>query len=385
MTPSQPEVWIAANTTWNLANFRANLIRALVAAGYRVTAFAPEDQYVSQVQALGVRHVHLPLDNSGTNPFREAFTIFRLMALLRRARPSLLLTFTPKPNIYGSIAAARLGICVIANVAGLGRAFVEQGWLNLVSRVLYRLALRHPARVFFQNHEDMGLFLRARLVRPDRAALLPGSGVDVQRFAPARKSATGTFVFLFVGRLLADKGIRELVEAARILRAEGLAFECRLLGFIDRDNPIAISDAELMQWEAEGVIRYLGVSDNVVDPMGQADCVVLPSYYREGCPRSLLEAASMAIPLIAADSIGCREVVTEGENGFLCQPRDAVDLARQMRRMLTLPVEQRERLGQAGRKKMVEHFDEKIVIAHYLHCIEEIIGPSQVTPSLIRQ
>jgi glycosyltransferase involved in cell wall biosynthesis len=371
---SQSEIWIAANTTWNLFNFRAGLIRALLNAGYRVTAFSPKDKYVEQVKALGVRHVHLPLDNSGTNPAKEALTVLRLYNLLRRSRPSLLLTFTPKPNIYGSIAAARLGISVISNVAGLGRAFVEPGWLNMVSRVLYRVALRHPARIFFQNRDDVELFLKARLVERGRIDLLPGSGVDVERFTPAQKKESGLFVFLFVGRLLADKGVREFVGAARMLRPEGEGFECRILGFIDERDPSSIQLDELRQWEAEGVVRYLGGSDRVADIMADADCVVLPTYYREGCPRSLLEASAMAIPTIAADSTGCRDIVTEGENGFLCRPRDVGDLANKMRRMLNLSFEQRGRMGLVARKKVLDRFDEKIVIARYLTAVKEVLG-----------
>jgi glycosyltransferase involved in cell wall biosynthesis len=371
---SQSEIWIAANTTWNLFNFRAGLIRALLNAGYRVTAFSPKDKYVEQVKALGVRHVHLPLDNSGTNPAKEALTVLRLYNLLRRSRPSLLLTFTPKPNIYGSIAAARLGISVISNVAGLGRAFVEPGWLNMVSRVLYRVALRHPARIFFQNRDDVELFLKARLVERGRIDLLPGSGVDVERFTPAQKKESGLFVFLFVGRLLADKGVREFVGAARMLRPEGEGFECRILGFIDERDPSSIQLDELRQWEAEGVVRYLGGSDRVADIMADADCVVLPTYYREGCPRSLLEASAMAIPTIAADSTGCRDIVTEGENGFLCRPRDVSDLANKMRRMLNLSFEQRGRMGLVARKKVLDRFDEKIVIARYLTAVKEVLG-----------
>jgi glycosyltransferase involved in cell wall biosynthesis len=371
--PSQPEIWIAANTTWNLFNFRRGLIAALLGAGFRVTAFAPEDRYVGHIRALGVRHVHLPLKNSGTNPVKEFFTILKILAILRRDRPALLLTFTPKPNIYASIAAAWLNIPVIANVAGLGRAFVEAGWLKLVSRILYRIALRHPSTVFFQNGEDMALFVSARLVQSDKAALLPGSGVDVQRFRPVDRPLRERFVFLFVGRLLADKGVREFVNAARILRADGQTFECRLLGFIDQGNPTAIAQRELQQWEREGVIRYLGSLDDVATALAEADCVVLPSYYREGCPRSLLEAASMAIPLVAADSIGCREVVKDGENGFLCRPRDATDLAAKMQQMITLSPEQRAEMGRKGRMRVEREFDERLVFSKYMDAIRPLV------------
>ncbi len=374
MKNKRTDIWVSANTTWNLSNFRAGLIRALIDAGYRVSAFAPADKYVEKMYALGVDHVHFPLNNRGTNPLQELKTILTILQTLRRNPPALLLTFTPKPNIYASLAARILGIPVVANIAGLGRAFVEGGWLTHVSRILYRLALRHPSKVFFQNPEDRDSFVRSGLVSAERAELLPGSGVDVQRFAPAVKVKRERFCFLFVGRLLADKGVREFVEAAQFLRRQAGNFECRILGFIDKGNPTAISELELNQWEADGSIRYLGAADDVRSALAGADCVVLPSYYREGCPRSLLEAASMAIPLIAANNPGSNQVLIHGKTGFVCRPRDAQDLARQMKRMKDLPEEDRARMGAAARKLILERFDERVVITRYLSTVKEALS-----------
>ncbi len=367
------EIWISANTTWNLANFRAGLIRALIDAGYRVKAFTPADHYVEKIHALGISHVHFPLNNRGTNPLQELKTILTVLRTLRRTPPALLLTFTPKPNIYASLAARILGIPVVANIAGLGHAFIEGGWLTHVSRILYRLALHHPSTVFFQNPEDRDSFVRSRLVRAERAELLPGSGVDVERFAPVARIKRDRFYFLFVGRLLAEKGVREFVDAARLLRRRAGNFECGILGFIDKGNPTAISELELNQWQAEGSIRYLGATDDVRTALVDADCVVLPSY-REGCPRSLLEAASMAIPLIAANNPGCNQVLIDGKTGFACRPRDAEDLARQMKRMIDLPDEARARLGEAARKLILERFDERLVIRRYLSTVTEALA-----------
>jgi glycosyltransferase involved in cell wall biosynthesis len=373
MAKSRPEIWISANTTWNLANFRSGLVKTMIGAGYQVTAFAPEDRYVDRIRELGAKHIHLPLRNSSTNPITELATVVRVFRRLRRARPALLLTFTPKPNIYGAMAARSIDVPVIANVAGLGRAFVHGGWLSRVSALLYRAAFSHPTKVFFQNQEDKDLFINNRLVTAHRTELLPGSGVDVQRFAP-RKKVKGPFSFLFVGRLLAEKGVREYAQAARLLQGERSDFACQILGFIDRGNPTAISETELKQWQTEGILEYLGASDNVADVLASADCVVLPTYYREGCPRVLLEACSMAIPVIAADSSACRQIVTDGENGFLCRPKDAVDLARHMKRMMDLSDAQRDGMGQAGRKIILEHFDEQLVLNRYMEVIEQIIA-----------
>ena len=284
----------------------------------------------------------------------------------------MLLTYTPKVNIFSSMAAAWTGVPVVANISGLGTGFIRGGWLTALVKLLYRVALRHPRRVFFQNEEDRSQFVRDGLVSRERTVRLPGSGVDVQRFAPVAKVSDGKFAFLFIGRLLADKGIREYVDAARTVRSEVPEVECRALGLIDRGNPTAVSVDEVRAWEAEGAIRYLGAVDDVIPHLAQADCVVLPSY-REGCPRSLLEAASMGIPLIATDVPGCRQVVEDGVNGYLCRLSDSGDLARKMAMMIRLPDEERNRLGAAGRAKMLRDFDERIVLDHYLNAVREFM------------
>jgi glycosyltransferase involved in cell wall biosynthesis len=236
----------------------------------------------------------------------------------------VLLTYTPKVNIYGSIAAAILGIPVIANISGLGRAFTLGGWLEYVSRALYKLALSHPSVVFFQNEEDKQDFINAGIVDPSKSARLPGSGVDLSRFHPRGKTERANrFVFLLASRLLWDKGVGVFVDAARIVRSKVPQTEFRLLGFADVENPSAISRQQIDQWHAEGIVRYLGVTDDIAQHYANADCFVLPSIYREGVPRSLLEAASMALPIITTDTPGCRDAVDNGLTGLLCRARTA--------------------------------------------------------------
>ncbi len=286
----------------------------------------------------------------------------------------MLLTYTPKVNIYVSVAARFLGIPVIANVSGLGRAFTAGGWLEVVVRRLYWFTLQTPRVVFFQNEEDRTEFVRAGLVEKEKTQRLPGSGVDVDRFQPTdRNSGDKEFAFLLVARLLWDKGVGEYVEAARLLRTEYPDVRFRLLGFLDVKNPSAISRDHVEEWGKEGLIEYLGEVEDVRGVYAEANCMVLPSYYREGVPRTLLEGASMGIPIITADSVGCRDTVEDGKTGFLCRPRDSRDLANKMRRMLSLPEEERRRLGQAGREKIIREFDERIVINKYLEVIGEIV------------
>ncbi|NBQ92205.1 MAG: glycosyltransferase family 1 protein, partial [Betaproteobacteria bacterium] len=241
-------ILILANTTWNLVNFRSGLIRALVADGHEVLACAPADGWVPALQALGCRHCPVLLDQQGTHPWRDALLLARLARLMWRERPQVLLGFTVKPNVYGSIAARWCGllgrpVAVINNVAGLGATFIQPSWVTWVVKRLYRLALRRSSTVFFQNTDDRDLFLRHALTVPSQCALLPGSGVDLQRYSPAAQSAPngdGLFRFLMVSRLLWDKGVGELVEAARLLRQARPQVRVQVLGFLDVQNPSAV-------------------------------------------------------------------------------------------------------------------------------------------------
>ena len=369
------KILICLNTAWNLLNFRAGLIRALVAAGHEVLAVAPNDKYAPGLIALGCRFVPLHMENGGTNPLQDVLLTWQFVRLFSKERPDVYLGYTVKPNVYGSIAAHMMRIPVINNIAGLGAVFIKDSWLVRVVRLLYRTALKRSAKVFFQNDDDRQLFIRDRLVRAEVTELLPGSGIDLHRFMPARnpelQDANCKFRFLLIARMLRDKGVGEYVEAAKLLRQRWPQAEFCLLGFVDVQNPAAISRAEMDAWVAEGVVNYLGVSDDVRIQLATADCVVLPSY-REGTPRTLLEAASMTRPIITTDAVGCREVVDDGVNGYLCKVRDAGDLAEKMEQMLSLSPEQRSEMGRRGRAKMVAEFDEQIVIKKYLSAIEEI-------------
>lgn len=368
------KVLIALNTAWNLVNFRAGLIRVLVAQGYEVVAVAPPDDFVPRLEQLGCRYVPLPMDNKGRNPGRDLLLLWRFFLVLRNERPDVFLGYTVKPNVYGSIAAHALGIPVINNVAGLGAVFIKDSWLTRLVRGLYRIALWRSARVFFQNADDRRLFVDGGVVRADITDQVPGSGIDLSRFAAVALPVTGRPLrFLLIARMLWDKGVGEYVEAARMTKRRGANADFCLLGFWDVQNPAAISREQMDAWVAEGVVSFLGTTDDVRPYIADADCVVLPSY-REGTPRTLLEAASMGRPLIATDVVGCREVVDDGKNGFLCRLRDASDLAEKMECMIALSPAARSVMGRRGREKVEREFDENFVIRKYLETIAEIAG-----------
>lgn len=376
------KVIIAINSAWNLLNFRAGLIRALVADGHTVVLVAPSDEHVPALVELGAQFVHLPMRTHGTNPVADLALLGRLIVVLRRERPDVLLGYTAKPNVYGSLAAHANGIPVVNNIAGLGSVFIRGGWLAGVLQQLYRLALARSRRVFFQNPDDLKLFLNLGLVAQPQAALLPGSGVDLNNFEPVplpcfqdsdapQSAITRRFVFLLVARMLKDKGVEEYVQAARLIKASNPEVECAMLGFMDSENPNAISAQQMQAWVDEGVVKYWGTSSDVREQLAQADCVVLPSY-REGTPRTLLEAAAMGRPLIATDVPGCREVVSDGLNGLLCQPMDPQDLAKQMACMLAMSDTQLQQMGNASRQWVEDRFDEQLVIEQYRKVLHEL-------------
>jgi glycosyltransferase involved in cell wall biosynthesis len=373
------KIIISINSAWNIYNFRSGLIRALVGQGYEVVAVAPSDEYAHRLKDLGCRFINLPMDKNGARPARDLLLLIRYFCLLRSERPLAYLGYTVKPNVYGSIAAQVLGIPVINNIAGLGTTFINSNFLTRVVRGLYKFALRRSRRIFFQNTDDRNLFIKTGLVRPERTDRIPGSGINVSNYRPIALSPLSgrSFRFLLVGRVLRDKGVGEFVEAAGIVRNRFPDVEFQLLGFVDEANPNSISLETINGWQEEGLINYLGKTDDVRPYLADADCVVLPSY-REGVPRSLLEAAAMARPIIATDAVGCCDVVDEGINGFLCSVRDAGDLAEKMAQMIRLSPEERIEMGRSGRRKVESEFDEKVVIQKYLEVISEIVSAKAI-------
>ncbi len=363
--PAPRSIVLSANSDWNIANFRPGLIRALRESGYEPIVIAPQDAAADQrMRELEVERIRIRVDRSGLNPWADLQLLAGYRRLLKSLNPAAYLGFTIKPNIYGSFAAASLGIPAIPNVSGLGTVFIRQGPVQRIVTCLYRIGFRRAPVVFFQNEEDRSLFVARRIIRADQARVVPGSGVDLEHFTPA-PPPDGPPTFLLVARLLRDKGVVEFVEAARALRPALAGARFQLLGPIDEGNRTAITRAQLDGWVAEGVIDYLGMTDDVRPFIAAATAVVLPSY-REGLPRSLLEAAAMARPLIATDAPGCRDVVEDGVNGYLCRVGDAASLASAMRRLADLPAPQRLAMGKAARHNVQDRFSEKFVVRAYL-------------------
>lgn len=363
-------VLVVANNSWNIQHFRAGLIRALLDQGHEVTTVSAEPLGVT-IDGRPVPHRTWRMSRSGTNPFRELADIGRLAAILIGERPDLMLGFTIKPNIYACGLSRLLGIAAAPNVTGLGTAFLGGRSFRRLVVVLYRFAFAKTRMVFFQNPDDQELFVSEGIVERSRSRVLPGSGIDLSRFAPAELPAE--IRFLMIARLLGDKGVREYADAARQVKARFPGARFALVGALDRENRTAIGKHELDRWIEEGVIDYLGATADVRPFIAGSTALVLPSY-REGLPRTLLEGAAMARPLIGADVPGCRELVRDGLTGFLCEPRDARSLAAAMERLAGLSHDVRIRMGQQARAMAEREFDEKHVLAAYL----ELLGPAAV-------
>ncbi len=369
---SRMKILMSANAAWNIWNFRRPVLEALLLDGHDMTVLAPQDDAARRLAARGCRIRHLEMSVKGLNPVLDLALLLRLRGEFREMRPDVILSYTIKNNIYGALAAKQVGIPFLPNVSGLGTAFLSGGLLEAVAVTLYKAAFRSLPVVFFQNEDDRDLFVDRGLVTRAQGRLIPGSGIDLDRFAAAPyPKASEAPVFLMIARLLRDKGILEYVEAARIVKSTHPEARFQILGATGTENRTAIDRDTVRQWEREGIIEYLGTSDDVRPLIGGAHCVVLPSY-REGAPRTLIEAASMARPLIATDVAGCRSVIANGETGILCGVKSGESLAAACERFLHLDVEERKAMGRAGRRKMEREYDQRIVVEAYRRAINDV-------------
>jgi glycosyltransferase involved in cell wall biosynthesis len=358
------------NTAFGILNFRAGVIRALLARGHRVVVVAPPDPYAERLSALGVEYIEWALSGSSMRLAAELRAVRALIRIYREVRPDIAFHFTIKAVIYGAIAARCARVPFISVVTGLGYVFLNETWASKLSRALYRLTLGHSREVWFLNKDDRATFEAHGLVACSEGRLLPGEGVDMTHFAPVpvEPAAASSCTFLMIGRLLRDKGVCEYVEAARSVLAARPHVRFVLVGPADSANPTAIGIEQVRRWESEGLVRYLGAVDDVRPAIAASTCVVLPSY-REGTPRCLLEAASMERPVVATDVPGCRDVVIDGKTGLLCAPRDAKDLAAKLLAITAMSDAELRSMGERARRFVREAFDERLVIDEYLDAL----------------
>lgn len=365
------KIAVVVNTSWNIYNFRLNFIRELIEQGHDVHTIAPADEFTDVLTEAGCIHHRIKMDSRGANPLKDAALILELWLIYRKVKPDVILHYTIKPNVYGTLAASLLKIPVINNVCGLGTVFLKKNLVSAVAIWLYRVSFRFASKVFFQNPDDLRLFVSKKLVSPVVADLLPGSGIDLERFKPAVYKRNEKFTFLMISRLITDKGVLEYIDAVKSLKKIGLHAHFQVLGPKDPRHKRGIKEHVIDEWIRSETIQYLGAASDVRKFIAEADCIVLPSY-REGTPRTLLEAASSAKPIITTDVPGCNHVVDDHHNGLLCKLKDPADLAAKMRQLASCDDATLEAFGRNGRLKMQAEYDESFVINKYLQALENI-------------
>jgi glycosyltransferase involved in cell wall biosynthesis len=371
----QERIVLSSNTAFSLYNFRLHLMRALKEKDYEVIAVSPEDGKYSEL--LKKEFSLFPvknLDRKGTNPIKDLKLFFEYFLLFRKLKPDLVINFTIKPNIYGSISAGLLGIPSISVITGLGYVFIRESWLTKFVKLLYWLAFRFNKAVVFQNPEDMKTLEN---LCEGRCLLIESSGVDLKHFdlELCKETKKDGFTFLFVGRLLTDKGIYELIKAFEKLKKEKAKVKLIIVGSPDEGNPNSVSKGELEKWVKEGLIEWHGFQKDVRPFYCMANCVVLPSY-REGIPRVLLEAMAMEKPIITTDAPGCKNVCVDGVNGFLVKPKDLESLYLAMKRMVELEDEKLREFGKAGRRLAEEKYSVEKIVGEYINLIETVLSKS---------
>lgn len=351
------KILILANFDVGLYQFRRELIAALL-KDHQVVLSLPDGDLVRPLEAMGCRFCDTPVDRRGIDPGKDLKLLAGYISLLRREKPDLVITYTIKPNIYGGMACRLLGIPYAANITGLGTAFQKQGALRKLVTTLYRLALRGAKVVFFENQGNMQTFLEEKIVAAGKCKCLNGAGVNLEHYAPAPYPQEETPVrFLFIGRVMAEKGVDELFAAMERLHHEGCGCTLDVLGHFEEHY-----EGKIRKGETEGWLRYHGQQKDVRPFIENAHCFVLPSWH-EGMANTNLECAAMGRPLITSDIHGCKEAVVKDVSGFLCQPKDADSLYAAMKRFLALGQKDREAMGLAGRRHMEEVFDKKKVVA----------------------
>lgn len=364
------KIGFVGNSLQTMCNFRAGVMTELVQMGYEVVIIAPKDSDITFLKQNQIRLIPIEMDCKGMNPFADIQFARTLKRIYKKEKFNFLFHYTIKPVVYGSWAARKTKTLQISVITGLGYTFIRKGWITRVAKFLYRLSLRTANEVWFLNQEDKTLFVEQSLLSPFKARLIYGEGVDVAKYKSQSDLLSIPFTFLFIGRVLWDKGVGEFVKAAQVVKKQHPKVQFHILGQLGANNPACVSIQQMEEWEQTRTVKYLGETSNVLPYIENATCVVLPSY-REGVSRVLLEAASMERPIIASNVPGCREIVIEGYNGFLCEAQDTNSLIACMMHMLSISQVELEAFGKNGRTHVIKHFDEQKTIALYKRKLQE--------------
>lgn len=366
MSQQPKKIIFAANASWYLWNFRRNLMYALKKDGHEIMVLSSRDEYTDRI-ANEFSYLETKfLNRSGMNPLRDALLFFEYLFLYRKHKPDMVLNFTIKPNIYSSLACWLLHIPSISTITGLGYVFEKKGFIQWISIFLYKISISHNRFVVFQNYEHQELFIAKKIVAERNTVIIAGSGIDTERFFPASFPVRnhGTVSFVMIARLLRDKGMYEFIEASKIIKKKYPDTVITVVGGLDAKNPSSVSQQELDMWTSEGAVTFVGNVEDVRPYLVASDVAVLPSYH-EGLSKSLIEAMAMQRPIIATDIPGCRPLIDQGVNGLLIPVKNVTALMSAMEKCIIMSREQLAQMGRMGRNKVLEVFDEKIIIEAY--------------------
>tara|TARA_B100001057_G_scaffold264273_1_gene264373 strand:- start:221 stop:1345 length:1125 start_codon:yes stop_codon:yes gene_type:complete len=365
---------LSANSCWYLYNFRSSTIKKLIKEKYKVVCVAPKDSFYKDLISLGCELIFITFESKSLNPINNIYLIIKFWKIFKKIKPFIIFNFTIKNNIFGSFAASLLNIPVINNVSGLGTSFINNNLLSKIVLLLYKLSQKKVLYLYFQNEDDKEYFVNQKIILIDKAKILPGSGVNTTRFQPkliSNKRADNILRFFYFGRFIYDKGLLELIQAFEKIKKNYPNCELWLAGAIDPKNKTSISQKTIDSWgQITGVTIY-NQTNMIENLLSQVDCVVLPSY-REGMPKSLLEACSMELPVVATNVPGCRSIIEDGFNGFLFSPKDTESLVEALKKIIDMPIKIRKEMGYNGRKLIKQKFSEEIVVKEILKNIQEV-------------
>ena len=341
-------------------NFRLELVERLLAEGHQVVISSPYGERIDDLVALGCEFRPIELSRHGMNPIQELKLLKAYKKLIRGEEPDIVFSYTIKPNIYGGMACAMAGVPYVANITGLGTAVENDGIVQKITVLLYRLAFCKVQRVFFQNEENRQFFVDRHLAM-GKHGMLPGSGVNLQRFVPLEYPGEETTEFVFISRIMKEKGADQYLEAAEYIREKYPNTRFHICGFCEQAYEQRLKDLH-----DKGVIYYHGMVRDVKQVIAKTHCTIHPTYYPEGLSNVLLESAACARALITTNRSGCREVIDDGVNGYVVEQKNAQDLIAKIEKFLALPWEQKKAMGIAGRAKVEKEFDRQIVVQKYL-------------------
>lgn len=361
----------SSNSSWYLFNFKIGTLQNLIKQNFKVICICPEDEYSFKLKAIGCDHEDIDISSKSKNPFKDLKILLKYFFIYKRLKPNICFHFTVKPNIYGTLAAAMLNIKIVNNITGLGTTFIHKDFVSHIVRFLYLISQPFAFKVLCQNNDDFELILKLGIAKKDQLKLVPGSGVNIKKFSPFERIKLNDhiYTFMYIGRMLADKGLRELISAMQKINKNKIICKLDLYGPDDSDNISAISLDELKHWNIVPGVSYHGITDNPHLALQKADCVILPSY-REGMPRSLLEAGAMGLPSIATNVPGCRHIIQHNVNGILCEPKSIQSLEQAMLLMINIPDKDQKIMGQRARDIVSRDFSEQKLIDLTLNIIK---------------